>query len=84
MKTFIKYTLSFFFLVSIASCEDLLDEKYISQITTTSITPEVAEGILNGVYQLSQSQGDESQRLMLANELTTDLMFNEGVEDWKT
>lgn len=78
MKTFIKYTLSFFFLVSIASCEDLLDEEIFSQITTTSITPEVAEGILNGVYQLSQSQGDESQRLMLANELTTDLMFNEG------
>ena len=56
----------------------MLDEEIFSQITTTSITPEVAEGILNGVYQLSQSQGDESQRLMLANELTTDLMFNEG------
>ena len=78
MKNYIKFLTVVSCAAFFWNCEDLLEEEVFGQITTTNTTENVAEGILNGVYQLSQSQADESQRLMLANEITTDIMFNQG------
>lgn len=78
MKNDIKYFLLITLLVGLNACDKLLEEEVFNQVTTSTITEDVAKGILNGVYQLSQSQGDESQRLMLANELTSEIMYNQG------
>lgn len=78
MQKYLKYCLFSSLILIFNSCDNLLEEEIFNQATTSTITEDVAKGILNGVYQLSQSQGDESQRLMLANELTTEIMYNQG------
>ena len=81
MKRSIKYLIAVGFFAFATSCGDsLLEEEVFNQLGPSNFyqTEADAVSLLTSVYQYSQRQGDESQRIMLANELPTDLLIDRG------